>query len=77
VSRTFALNIRLLRGPLGDAVRVGYLMCRAADTLEDSWPGSQSRSKDHKTGQRHKETRPSHRLVIGAGFSFVQMPLFR
>jgi farnesyl-diphosphate farnesyltransferase len=40
VSRTFALNIRLLRGPLGDAVRVGYLMCRAADTLEDSWPGS-------------------------------------
>ena len=39
VSRTFALNIRLLRGPLGDTVRVGYLLCRAADTLEDSWPG--------------------------------------
>ena len=40
VSRTFALNIRLLRGDFGDAVRIGYLMCRAADTLEDSWPGA-------------------------------------
>ena len=39
VSRTFAINIRLLVGPMGDAVRVGYLLCRAADTLEDSWPG--------------------------------------
>ncbi len=39
VSRTFALNIRLLTGDFGDAVRIGYLMCRAADTLEDSWPG--------------------------------------
>jgi farnesyl-diphosphate farnesyltransferase len=40
VSRTFALNIRLLHGDLGDAVRIGYLMCRAADALEDSWPGT-------------------------------------
>jgi len=40
VSRTFAINIRLLSGPLGEAVRVGYLLCRAADALEDSWPGS-------------------------------------
>jgi len=40
VSRTFALNIRLLAGTLGDAVRLGYLLCRAADALEDSWPGS-------------------------------------
>jgi len=39
VSRTFAINIRLLSGELGDAVRVGYLLCRAADALEDSWPG--------------------------------------
>jgi farnesyl-diphosphate farnesyltransferase len=39
VSRTFALNIRLLRGSMGEAVRVGYLLCRAADALEDSWPG--------------------------------------
>jgi farnesyl-diphosphate farnesyltransferase len=39
VSRTFALNIRLLAGPMAEAVRVGYLMCRAADALEDSWPG--------------------------------------
>ncbi|MGH7731814.1 MAG: phytoene/squalene synthase family protein [Candidatus Eiseniibacteriota bacterium] len=39
VSRTFALNIRLLTGTLGEAVRTGYLLCRAADGLEDSWPG--------------------------------------
>jgi 4,4'-diapophytoene synthase len=43
VSRTFALNIRLLGGAFGDAVRVGYLMCRAADALEDSWPGPPAR----------------------------------
>lgn len=40
VSRTFAINIRLLVGPMGEAVRVGYLLCRAADALEDSWPGT-------------------------------------
>jgi len=40
VSRTFALNIRLLAGPFREAVSVGYLLCRAADALEDSWPGT-------------------------------------
>ena len=40
VSRTFAINIRLLDGSLGEAVRIGYLLCRAADTLEDAWPGT-------------------------------------
>src|SRR5438093_13664600 len=39
VSRTFAINIRLLRGPLSESVRIAYLLCRAADALEDSWPG--------------------------------------
>ena len=39
VSRTFAINIRLLAGSLRDSVTVAYLLCRAADTLEDSWPG--------------------------------------
>src|SRR5574341_51817 len=39
VSRTFAINIRLLAGGMGDAVRVAYLLCRTADALEDSWPG--------------------------------------
>lgn len=39
VSRTFALNIRLLPGLFGETVRIGYLLCRAADALEDSWPG--------------------------------------
>src|SRR5512137_2293216 len=40
VSRTFALNIELLSGSFRDAVRVAYLLCRAADTIEDRWGGS-------------------------------------
>ncbi len=46
VSRTFALNMRLLDGALGEAVRTGYLLCRAADALEDSWPGEPERIRD-------------------------------
>lgn len=40
VSRTFAINIELLDDRMRDAVRVAYLLCRAADALEDSWPGA-------------------------------------
>ena len=40
VSRTFALNIRVLRGRMLESVRLAYLLCRAADALEDSWPGT-------------------------------------
>jgi farnesyl-diphosphate farnesyltransferase len=36
VSRSFALVIRRLPGPLDDTVMVSYLLCRIADTLEDS-----------------------------------------
>ncbi len=36
VSRTFALNIARLTGPLYRAVLIGYLLFRMADTLEDS-----------------------------------------
>jgi len=39
VSRTFALDIRLLSGPFREAVGTAYLLCRTADTLEDAWPG--------------------------------------
>lgn len=35
VSRTFALNIRFLPRALERAVRVAYLLCRIADTIED------------------------------------------
>jgi farnesyl-diphosphate farnesyltransferase len=42
VSRTFAVNIRVLSGAMRDAVRTGYLLCRAADTLEDAWPGDRA-----------------------------------
>ena len=40
VSRTFALNIRLLSGSMADAVCVAYLLCRICDALEDSWRGT-------------------------------------
>jgi farnesyl-diphosphate farnesyltransferase len=40
VSRTFALNIELLSGSFREAVRVAYLLCRTADTIEDRWGGS-------------------------------------
>lgn len=36
VSRTFALTIRLLPGALKHPVAVAYLLCRVADTIEDS-----------------------------------------
>ena len=42
VSRTFALNIRCLSGRMLESVRLAYLLCRAADALEDSWPGPAS-----------------------------------
>jgi len=35
VSRTFALGIKLLPARLEPPVRVGYLLCRIADTVED------------------------------------------
>lgn len=39
-SRTFALNIPMLPSPLVEAVTLGYLLFRNADTLEDAylWP---------------------------------------
>jgi farnesyl-diphosphate farnesyltransferase len=40
VSRTFAINIRLLAGSFRDAVGIAYLLCRTADALEDNWPGT-------------------------------------
>jgi farnesyl-diphosphate farnesyltransferase len=46
VSRTFSLNIRCLRGRMLESVRVAYLLCRAADALEDSWPGSEAEVAD-------------------------------
>jgi farnesyl-diphosphate farnesyltransferase len=36
VSRTFALTIPVLDGPLRDQVAVAYLLCRIADTIEDA-----------------------------------------
>lgn len=36
VSRTFALGIRLLPRALSDQVTIAYLICRVADTIEDS-----------------------------------------
>lgn len=36
VSRTFALGIDLLRGPLRDTICISYLICRILDTIEDT-----------------------------------------
>ena len=36
VSRTFALGIKALPGPLGQSVLDAYLLCRIADTVEDA-----------------------------------------
>lgn len=36
VSRTFALNIKVLRGELYRSVLIAYLFCRAVDTVEDA-----------------------------------------
>lgn len=46
VSRTFALNIRLLGPALREPVALAYLLCRAADTIEDAWPGSPAEIRD-------------------------------
>lgn len=35
VSRTFAVNIGVLRGPVYRGVLIAYLLCRMADTIED------------------------------------------
>ncbi|MFN8589718.1 MAG: squalene/phytoene synthase family protein [Candidatus Eisenbacteria bacterium] len=50
VSRTFALNIGWLDPGLRESVRLAYLLCRAADALEDSWP-------DTPAGIRERFTR--------------------
>lgn len=44
VSRTFAIGIRALPGPLGRAVLTAYLICRIADTVEDA-PGMSPEAK--------------------------------
>ncbi len=46
VSRTFALNIRVLPAPLQDVVREAYLLCRIADTVEDSrWLAAETKPR--------------------------------
>jgi farnesyl-diphosphate farnesyltransferase len=47
VSRTFAINIRVLGGTMGGVVRIAYLLCRTADTLEDAWTGSPAETSGH------------------------------
>jgi len=42
-SRTFALNIPMLPSPLVEAVTLGYLLFRNADTIEDAYQWSQER----------------------------------
>lgn len=46
VSRTFALGIKMLPGRLEAPVRVGYLLCRIADTIEDDLALTPERKAD-------------------------------
>lgn len=46
VSRTFALGIKVLPAQLEPAVRVGYLLCRIADTIEDDLALSSERKAE-------------------------------
>ena len=36
VSRTFALNIKVLQGELYRSILIAYLFCRTVDTVEDA-----------------------------------------
>ena len=36
VSRTFALNIKVLQGELHRSILIAYLFCRTVDTIEDA-----------------------------------------
>jgi len=45
VSRSFALPIRILPRPTGDAVMVSYLIFRIADTIEDCCPDAARRAR--------------------------------
>ncbi|MBI2899526.1 MAG: squalene/phytoene synthase family protein [Planctomycetes bacterium] len=45
VSRSFALPIRLLPRPAGDAVMLSYLVFRIADTIEDCCPDAERRAR--------------------------------
>src|SRR5476649_2174228 len=53
VSRTFALGIKLLPSRLEMPVRLGYLLCRIADTVEDDLalsPGRKAELLDEFVG---------------------------
>ena len=71
VSRTFALNIRLLDVSMGEAVRIGYLLCRIADTIEDAWPGPragiEARFDDFLAAMAGDRDAAAHLSVSAAG----------
>ena len=46
VSRTFALGIKMLSPKLEAPVRIGYLLCRIADTVEDDVAVSPARKSE-------------------------------
>ena len=58
-SRTFALNIPLLPRPLMEAVTVGYLLLRNADTLEDAYRWPRERRTDELERYIHVLTHPA------------------
>lgn len=68
VSRTFALCIRFLPPHLNNAVLVAYLLCRIADTIEDS-VGLSPADKDRLLAHFHRclgETGPDAAPLVAA-----------
>ena len=59
VSRTFAPGIDVLPGPLADPVRLAYLLCRVADTIEDA--------PVIVPLMRHRVARPLRGSLVGSG----------
>jgi len=63
VSRSFAIPIRLLPRPTGDAVMLGYLIFRIADTIEDCCPDRAERERDFRAFRRLLEGNPTSKIA--------------
>ena len=70
VSRTFALGIQLLPARLGEAVRTSYLLCRIADTIEDT-PALSAEQKEELLGHFASclDARPQDCEPLAAAFA--------
>ena len=64
VSRSFALCIAQLHGPLRERVALSYILCRLIDTIEDSnWPTSFSQLEAFRCFNQFLEVQPTENEV--------------